>query len=221
MAAFFGIAGLAIAAHALFISRKSLRILGKRSDIWITVILVHNGFGVYVAWVCIATLLSFNTVLHFILEVSMETSTYVSLGIITFEISVWFALDGFVFWKYTRFLFTPYMVAIFALAGVITENWDKDRDTSIFMVVILSATAFFFVVKIGITMFRSDRPHHHQPREKVYEAVHPVKAVNCAPPVQLVQPYAQPCQAVRAVRAPPCHTAARPYIVQSQPNIYI
>ena len=207
MAAFFAIIGMVVALRALRRHSLLLKRIDRRSDIYWTITLVHNGFGLYTAWLCVATLINFCTVLTFDAKVAMDTSTYICLGILCFDIILFFIADAFIFWKATKYLFTPYLVPIFSLIGVILDNWDRHRNTAIFMTVIVSVTAIFLLIKIILSFWRSDKDEYY---DEGMVGTRTVVAVQQQP--QLVQqrpqilqaipaPTLQPVQAVQPVRA--------------------
>ena len=79
----------------------------------------------------------------------------VSLSIVLVEVLVYFVLENVVFEKFLRYTYTVWMVAIFALAGSISKNWTAGSRNSIFSLVLIALAGALFIVKIGLSIWRS------------------------------------------------------------------
>ncbi|XP_077982439.1 uncharacterized protein LOC144437386 [Glandiceps talaboti] len=126
----------------------------KKCDLWATRILVHNSFAIYATWTTIATLLNLCLVLHYNADVDMDTATLVSLIIVSVEIVVWVVLETFVLDKYVRYTVTIYPTAIVAFAGIIDENWDPNKTTSIYTLVLLTISCCLCVARCMLVVYR-------------------------------------------------------------------
>lgn len=144
-----------ISMYGLKVHGQELVNIGQKKDIVMTIIFVQNGLGVYATWVTVATLLNFAMVLHYYAGVELMTSTTATLGILAFEIVVWFFLDNFVFEKACRYFFITYCVVIYALVGSVDKNWDSNSRNSIFTAVLIAVSGFALVVKILLVIIRS------------------------------------------------------------------
>jgi len=83
----------------------------------------------------------------------------VSLAIFTMEIVAWWVFDNFVFERLLRYMFTPYAVVLFSLAGIVGGTDDLYRPNSIYVMFLLALTAVLTVVKLVFVVYR----HHKYP----------------------------------------------------------
>jgi len=128
--------------------------IGMNKDIWLSRFFVQNGLAFYATWVTIATLLNFSIMLSYRAGVDQSTSSTVSLCILAVEIVAWFILDVFVIEKYTRYLFSPYIVVNFALAGSLAKNFTPDNANSILSLCLLAVGMGATVVKVIMLFYR-------------------------------------------------------------------
>ena len=126
---------------------------------WLNIILVQNGIGIYSTWASIATLLNFGIVLVYLADVSMDTGCYIVLTILLAVFLLWAAFDIFIATKRLRYYFIPYIVLIVALSGIVDKQW-VSSDVSgvvIFVTVILAVTIAVLLLKIFATIYNSRR----------------------------------------------------------------
>ncbi|XP_070574944.1 uncharacterized protein [Ptychodera flava] len=128
--------------------------LHQRGDIWATRILVHNGLAIYATWTSIATLLNLCLVLHYFADIDMDTATLISHVIVSAEIVFWVIFENFIFDKYLRYTITIYPTAIVAYAGIIDENWDPTKTTSIYALVVLTVLSCLCVARFMLVIYR-------------------------------------------------------------------
>ena len=133
---------------------------GLGRELWWVRLTVHNGLAVYATWVTIATLLNLAIVLIYETtndpmdkEWREEVST-ICLGILAFEMLLWFALDISFLDRYTRYVFTPQLVVTFALVGILVKNWDADSRNTYMEVAMLGAAALATVIKVVVILWR-------------------------------------------------------------------
>ncbi|CAH1777977.1 unnamed protein product [Owenia fusiformis] len=129
----------------------------KGADIWMIRIFFHNGLGMYATWCTIATLLNLATALVFWADLPNEAACTISLAILASELLVWFVVDITALDKYTRYLLTPYIVAVFALCGIIVQNWNPFTLNFIFNAVLLGVATVFLLVKFLIALVKCRR----------------------------------------------------------------
>lgn len=123
---------------------------GRRVDIWLMRGLVHNGLGIYGTWCCIATMLNFNFLLIYrsANDIGLETSSTITLSILTVLIVVFMVTDLVFFDKYSRYTVTPYIVLVVAFAGSVSKNFVAGRTNSIFTAVLLAIAVAMLIVKL-------------------------------------------------------------------------
>ena len=90
-------------------------------------------------------------------SVSQNVSSTVSLCVVTLEIGLWFVLDVFVLDRYVRYIVTPYLVLVMALAGSITKNWDQTSSNSAFTGFLLALACLLTVFKLISLLARHRR----------------------------------------------------------------
>lgn len=127
---------------------------GLSRDIWLIRLLVQNGIAFYATWVTIATLLNLAIVMSYWGDVSVEDSGTTVLSILLVEVIIWFVTDIFIFDKYVRYTFSPYITLIMALSGVLSKNYDLDNTyrNSVFTLFNLVLCIILFVFKL-VTLF--------------------------------------------------------------------
>ncbi|XP_074653163.1 uncharacterized protein LOC141907424 [Tubulanus polymorphus] len=146
---------------AIFISHRNLAAnedalqkQGLGREIWFVRFLVQNGLALYASWVTIATLINFAVVLSYTTgAVVQHTASTISLSILISAQVAWVVTNAFLR-KYLVFTFSPYVVVIFALSGVISANWRSGDTNSVLTVVcfVISvvglALQIFYIVKV-------------------------------------------------------------------------
>ncbi len=166
IAAFVGLALIAFSCYvciftsAWFLHRsyRQLRDNGHMKEIWLVRFLVQNGLGMYATWVTIATLINLCTVLTYSADVDMKIASTLCLAILAFEVVVWFIADLVFLDNHVRYLVTPYVVLVWALSGVVDENYVSAEDrNSIFSLVLLSVSVATLIIKIIVLVVRHFR----------------------------------------------------------------
>ncbi|XP_071813342.1 uncharacterized protein [Apostichopus japonicus] len=117
-------------------------------------ILVQNGVALHTTWVTVATLLSFTIVLVKLTDWGQTAACCFSLSILAMELILYFILDLIVFDKYTRYTFTTYPTAIWALIAILVQNFEKDRPHMIFAIALLCTATIMCAVKVLVSIRR-------------------------------------------------------------------
>ncbi|KAI0228167.1 hypothetical protein LSAT2_021348 [Lamellibrachia satsuma] len=130
---------------------------GMRREIWMIRIFVQNGLGLFASWGSVAAMFNFAVVLKYRTGARAEVGSTVSLAIFTMEIVAWWVFDNFVFERLLRYMFTPYAVVIFSLAGIVGGTHDLFRPNSIYVMLLLALTAVLFIVKLVLVVYRHNK----------------------------------------------------------------
>lgn len=152
--------------------------IDREKDIWLVRILVHNGLALFATWGTVASMFNFAVVLTYRTGAKLEVGSTVALAIFTLEIIVWWVFDNFVFEKLLRYLFTPYIVILFSIAGIISKNWNPQKSNSIFTVSLFGVVVLFTCIKIVLSIYRHftrpifGRKHDYLRPMVSYEARH-------------------------------------------------
>ncbi len=130
-------------------SYRQLQDNGHVKEIWLVRFLVQNGLGMYATWVTIATLINLGMVLTHSADVDMKVASTVCLAILAFEVVVWFIADLVFLDNHVRYLVTPYVVLVWALSGVVEENYvSAEERNSILAFLLLSASVAALIIKV-------------------------------------------------------------------------
>lgn len=131
----------------------------RKSDVWLTRFLVHNGLSIYATWCTIATLLNFAFVLTYRSshDISQKDASTVSLSILAVIIVLFLVGDWCFLDRYTRYTFTPYLVLVVALTGSISKNYDEGARNTIFTIVLLAVSGVAAFVKCFLLFYRHFR----------------------------------------------------------------
>lgn len=131
--------------------------LAMVKDIWMTRILVLNGLAFYGTWCTIATLLNFSIVLQYRANLDGVTVAWISLGLLTAEIIVWFVLENFVFDRHLRYCFSQYIVLPIALGGILSKNYTPDTPHMSYVLFLLALSGALGLTKVIVIAVRSWR----------------------------------------------------------------
>ena len=122
-----------------------------RSELWVNVLLVQNGLGLYQTWTVIASVLNLGFVLHDFYELSMSDTCWIGLSVIATVYVINFVYDMLMGYQY-RYQFTPYLVYIWAFAGIVERSYDPDDDYQVFAAALLGFFIVGLLVKIIVTI---------------------------------------------------------------------
>lgn len=125
-------------------------------QVWSIRILVQNGIGMYATWLLVATHLNLDFALFYRWGVTKYVSDLVPLCMLIVFIVTWFTLDILMLDNFTRYLFMPYVVLVVAFTGIVYAkvNVNDLNRISIFILVLLCISSFFFVVKLICMIWR-------------------------------------------------------------------
>lgn len=96
--------------------------LEKPKVYWSYVGLALNGLAVYTTWTCIASLLNFGHVLHYVVDISMEDTVNICLSLLLVLMVGYFVLEVTILDRFVRFIVTPFIVVIWALCGILVKK---------------------------------------------------------------------------------------------------
>lgn len=128
-------------------------------DIWLIRIIVCDGLAMFATWGTVAAIFNFAVVLTYGTGANKQVGSTVSLAVFALEIIGWWIFDILVFEKLIRYLYTPYIVLIVSIIGMIYKNWSPEKPNAIIEVVLLMVTIIAFIIKIILSLYR----HKHKP----------------------------------------------------------
>ena len=127
---------------------------GLRRHVWIMQVVCCNGLAVFATWGTVAAMFNFAVVLAYGTETDQGAGSTVALALFLLEILVWFAFDMFLFEAALRYLYTPYVVIIVSLIGILTKNYSATNSNTVIVLVILILVSLLFVVKVLLSVYR-------------------------------------------------------------------
>ena len=123
---------------------------------WVNVIIVQNGLGLYQTWTAIASVLNLGFALNERADVSVDDTCWIGVAIIGGLFLFHFIID-LALGEKSRYLFTPYLVYIWAFAGILERGVDPDAD---YMKLVLGLLVLFgacLLVKLIVTIVTAVR----------------------------------------------------------------
>ncbi len=132
---------------------------GLSRDVWLIRILVQNGLAMFAIWGTVASMFNFAVVLTYRTGAPQDVASTVSLSIFTLEVFIYWLFDTIVFDTHLRYLFTPYLVLIVSIAGIISKNWDPSSTNTIFTLILFCLVCLLSVLKLVLVIYR----HKHRP----------------------------------------------------------
>jgi len=124
---------------------------------WIYVIFAANGQAMYCTWTVFASLLNFTICLVYVIDVASETAENINLSLVLVIVVGWSVIDIIFLDTSTRYLITPYVVVVWALAGVLSEQSSKGdihQSTQNFSKALMAIAICLLITKIVISIFR-------------------------------------------------------------------
>ena len=122
----------------------------SKIDYWLTWFLPINGVMFYATWVTIATLANLASVLQYYTDLTPANSGTISLALLTVLVITYFILENTVLDRFTRYVFSVYLVVVWALIGIVKEHWGKEgqQRNAIFTLILLIVVILHVVARI-------------------------------------------------------------------------
>jgi len=124
---------------------------------WTYIVLAFNGHAMYGTWTVIASLLNFTICLHYRDGVNMQAAVDFNLSMVLVILLGWAATEMIALDKFTRFLVTPYLVVIWALAGILSKKYEAPEVSDVtknFLISLMAIAIVILLVKIGLLIYR-------------------------------------------------------------------
>lgn len=136
-----------------------LTLTGYRKEIWLTRMFTLNGVAFYGTWVTLASLVNFSIAFQYRAGVDSLVCAWIACGIITAELLCWFILETFVFDRYLRYCFSPYIVLPIALGGILSKNFNPSSPAPhlIYLIVLLALSLVLGIVKVMVMFVKGRR----------------------------------------------------------------
>ena len=114
----------------------------------LTQVLLNNGIGIYETWVTIAAQINFAVALQYDYDVSSSAAAVVALSIVLLEMISWFIAEVTILDRFVRYTLSVYPVAVWALAGIIANNYEEKEASSVLSVVAICIAGCLLVLRI-------------------------------------------------------------------------
>ena len=125
---------------------------------WAYIVLAFNGHGIYATWTVIASLLNITLCLVYREEsVDMQTAVNVNLSMLLVIAVGWAATEIIFLDRLTRFLVAPYLVAIWALAGILSKKHSDEKVSDVtkhFLIGLMAIVITLLLIKICVIIIR-------------------------------------------------------------------
>ena len=121
---------------------------------WVNIILLHNGLGLYATWAFVETLISFNIMLTVETDVSQEDAGTIALALLLVIFLIYMCFDIFLSKTRLRYMIAPYVVLVVALSALVDESWESGMRNAEFGVAVLALVLFGCLAKIGAMLYR-------------------------------------------------------------------
>jgi hypothetical protein len=124
---------------------------------WTYIVLAFNGQALYGTWTVIASLINFSTCLVYRDSVNMQAAVNVNLSMLLVIAVGWAVTEMTCLDRLTRFLVTPYLVAIWALAGILSKKYSDPQVSDVtknFVLGLMAIAVMLLLIKICVLVFR-------------------------------------------------------------------
>ena len=143
---------LGVASYTAYHQAPELIENGQKRDVVLTQVLLNNGIGVYETWVTIAAQVNFAVVLQYDYDVSPSTSAIVALSIILLEMGTWVIAEITFLDRYIRYILIVYPVVIWALGGIIADNYEEGETSSILSLVAICIAGCLLIARVALVI---------------------------------------------------------------------
>jgi hypothetical protein len=123
-------------------------------EIWLIRVFVHNGIAMFASWGTVASIFNFAVVLTYRTGAKKTVGSIVSLTIFTMELLAWWVFDICIFDRLFRYLYSPYLVVLISLSGILVKNWDASSSSAIYTASLLALTALLTLTKTVVMVYR-------------------------------------------------------------------
>ena len=140
-----------VGVECVYLHRHATLLHQSKADLWLTRVLVLNGFVTFATWQYTVIILNnFGIILRYYAGVSDTLTVTLILSFLMISILVYFILENAVLDGYTRNLYFVYPVAIWALSGslYVQSGVENQKNNYIFTLVLLVTTILLFIIRI-------------------------------------------------------------------------
>ena len=127
---------------------------GLSRDVWLMRVVCCNGLAMFASWGAVAAMFNFAVVLTYGTGPNLSVGSTVALALFSLEICVWWTFENFVFEKLLRYLYTPWLVLVISLVGILSKDWSAANHNKVFVAVLLALVGLLFLSKVLLSVYR-------------------------------------------------------------------
>ena len=143
---------IGVASYTAYKQAQELMANGQKLDVVLTQVLLNNGIGIYETWVTIAAQVNFAVALQYDYDCSASTAAIVALSILLLEMGTWFVAEITILDRYVRYILTVYPVVVWALAGILANNYKDGETSSILSLVAVCLACCLLVARLTLVV---------------------------------------------------------------------
>ena len=143
---------IGVATYTSYWQAQELIANGQKRDVILTQILLNNGIGIYETWVTIAAQVNFAVALQYDYDLSASTAATVAMSIVLLEMGTWFIAEITILDRYVRYILTVYPVVVWAVAGIIANNYKEGEVSSILSVVAICIACCLLATRLALVV---------------------------------------------------------------------
>ena len=147
---------VAFRKHSIHFHKLSQQGQGpSKIDVWLTRVIVANGFVMYATSLALDTLLVFGVIVQYDAAVSSGSTGILLLVILACILVIYSIGENTVLDKYFRHIYVVYPVVIWFLIGSLFGHWkvETEKTTSIISLLVLLTAAFFSLSRSSLLSF--------------------------------------------------------------------
>eukprot|EP01083_Nonionella_stella_P011411 32440_1 len=141
-------------------------------------VLINNGVAFYAGWCSVASCLNFGLFLAFPCDVDQYIASVAALSVLSVILLAYLSLDFYALKRLFIYTYSPYVVLLWALSGILTNEGNNDGDlkgaSQDFVMVLLVVVGVAFVGKIicGIVYWIGNKKKQETENDNRYYCLH-------------------------------------------------
>jgi len=142
------------------ISANNHELLRSNKKLYITYVIILNGFSLYDSWTTVASLINLGSTLRYVSQIPMVDASNVCLSILLVIFFVYFLLENTIFDRQFRFIIPPYLVLIWTTSAIVTKQATNplvNDQTKMFVAAILAIACILFVLRMAIIIYKQKK----------------------------------------------------------------
>lgn len=143
---------IGVASYTAYHQAQDLIENGQKRDVVLTQVLLNNGIAIYETWITAAAQVNFAVALQYDYDCSSSTAAIVALSIVLLEMGTWFMAEITILDRYVRYTLMVYPVVIWALTGIIANNYEDGEASSVLSVVAICIAGCLLMARLALVV---------------------------------------------------------------------